>query len=247
MAYMPKSPGRDKLNQAPLEVRDYIRQLEKLARDGVKFRNQVSAEFKIGKVSKDADGELDVQVKVITKRGNKPANNVPLNQLYINGEPMINEGPEMTNANGVWSKLYHTEPVDFLELELELEQNGEIKKFSDVLVVQIPKEKRADKLLVISPEMVNEHTIAKSHDSFGFHINLQTLLGQEPIKAKVNMISDIYFQYSIGKKISVASKEHVLEVDGQLSLTVLPSRDWQKITFFVEGGEPWTFQFREKK
>ncbi len=242
---MPYAPERSKLNQAPLEVRDYIQQLEKLARDGVELRNQVSAEFKIGKVSKDADGDLDIQVRVITKRGKKTAANIPLNQLYVNGEPMIGEELEMTNANGVWSRLYHTGPVDFLEFELELEQNGEIKKFSDVLVVQMPKEKRADKLLIISPEMDGQN-IVKSHDSFGSFIILQALLGQEPIKAKVTMVSDIYFQYAIEEKISVASKKHMVEIDGQLSLTVLPSRDWQKITFFIESGEAQTFKFKKK-
>ena len=134
-----------------------------------------------------------------------------------------------------------------MELELKLEQNGEIKKFSDVLTVQMPKEKRPNELMIIIPEANKDNVVIKLQDSFGFTVSLQTLLGQEPVKGKVNMISDIYFQYSIGKKISVASKEHVLEVDGQLSLTVLPSRNWQKITFFLEGGEPRTFQFREKK
>jgi len=246
MARMPYAPERSKLEQAPLEVRDYIQQLEKLARDGVKFRDQVSAEFKIGKVFKDEDGELNIQVKAITKRGNKPAGGVPLKQLYVNGEPMIqDDGTEVTNANGVWSKLYHTELVDFLEFELELEQNGKVKKFSDTLLVQMPKEKLADKLLVVSPEIIDDHTIGKTHDSFGSYLVLQTLCGQEPIRAEVQMVSDIYFQYSIGEEISVASKNHTVEVDGGLTLTILPSRDRQKITFLTKDGVGKTIEFRK--
>ncbi len=243
MAYMPKAPRG--IEDAPLEVREYIDRLEKLARDGVEFRNQVSAEFKIGKVSKDADDELDIQVKVITKRGNRTASNVSLKQLYVNGEPLINDGPEITNTNGVWSKLYHTEPVDFLELELELEQNGEIKKFSDVLVIQMPKEKRADKLLVISPEMTNEHTIGKTHDNIGSYVMLQTLCGQEPVKAEVCMISDVDFQYSIDGVESKTAKKHVKEVDGVLDLIILPSHDRQKISFLIKGGITVTIEFRK--
>ncbi len=243
---MPNAPEQSKINQAPLEVRYYIMELEKLAPDGVKFRNQISPEFKIGKVIKGDDGELDVQIKVITKRGNKPASNIPLKQLYVNGEPLINDSPEETNTNGVWAKLYHTEPVDFLKFELELEQNGETKKFSDVLTIQMPKEKRADKLLVISPEMVDEHTIGKTHDSVGSYIILQTLCEQEPVKAEVCMISDVDFQYSIEGVESKSAKKHVEEVDGALDLIILPSHGWQYITFSANGIKPQTFKFVTK-
>lgn len=246
MAQLPKAPW-SQIRNAPLEVRDYIKRLENLAKDGVKFRNQVSAEFKIGKVSKDAEGELDIQIKIITKRGNKTASNIHLKQLYINGEPMINGDPEVTNANGVWSKLYHTEPVDFLELELEIEQNGETKKFSDVLVIQMPKEKRPNELMIIIPEANKDNVVIKLQDSFGFTVSLQTLLDKTPTPGTVHIISDFYFQYAVDGQVSKASKKHLIKVDGSLTIELLPLHDYQKITFFAEGIKPQTFLFKKQE